>query len=476
MPNTCFIVEKEEAYTFRPRHVPCARWPFAGMELTPERRAHFGLPDSFDSGLIVLPGTSQAYVLTGKYLIPYYRKSNDAIQRDDISMRREELIVDRARQFTNNAQPELGVIRTRAQMEESWARWQDMPQSTHAECAQKAGHFKLLVGAMITRMETLGRVINQRNTQGVLIEYDDMKNAEGEIPEARIEELKSEFKKYYEFLNRAPIMRMLPTILFTDMKVDRDGVLIDLIREIGKPIRMQEGSSEEFVRDRIVAKIGDAIASIDELHSMVVGAMTEEPTKSIFEESIKKYIKEHGELYGIHAPEDVLTKLDEYAAACRARCCIRGDDLAYDEVFAKKSMLNGLFNGENGLLQSMRREGRGKDAEISELRSLLTRGLKLMSRTAYTRTPCNSSAPEPWIPNLDKDAPEIEQFMTNQLLSPHDRKRAKRVIQASEGLPNSDRERFLHQSFCSVGWLADDFEALRDKLSEKARKAESARS
>jgi hypothetical protein len=476
MHNTRFVVEKEEAYTFRPRHAPCARWPFAGMELTPERRAHFGLPDSFDSGLIVLPGTSQAYVLTGKYLIPYYRKSNDAIQRDNISVRREELIIDRARQFINNAQPELGVIRTRAQIEESLARWQDMPESSHAECAQKAGHFKLLVGAMITRMETLGRVINQRNTEGVLIEYDDMKNAEGEIPEERIEELKAEFKKYYEFLNRAPIMRMLPTILFTDMKVDRDGVLIDLIREIGKPIRMQEGAGEEFVRDRIVSKIGDAIASIDELHGMVARAMTEEPTKTIFENSIKKYTKEHGALYGIHSPEDVLTRLEEYASVCRARCCIRGDDSAYDEVFAKKSMLNGLFNGENGLLQSMRREGRGKEAEISELRSLLTRGLKLMSRTAYTRTPCNANAPEPWIPNLTEDASAMEQFMANQLLSPHDRTRAKRVMQAAEGLPSNDHQRFIHKKFNSVGWLEDDFESLRDKLSEKARKAEPARS
>lgn len=545
------------------QHAPCERWPYAGVRLTPAVVKHFGLPDNLmmSNGAtgederfspitrMTIAGTDQDYRVVNGYLIPYYTPKDVEIERGDMSQRNEELIIDRARAFISNAQQELSVVRTREQILDDLATMDAMPGETHDQWADKAGYSKSIVGAVITRMETLGRIINQRNAQGTLIEYPDIQETsrdQGEklqaldaeatetmaaiagdsrlppeqrsagireamaeysakrdallyIPPERLEELRREFKGYHARLLDEDTLPMLRMILFSDKKVDRDGVLIDLIREIGKPGSIKTDNAENFIRGGIIQKIGWAMESIDQVHGLLREAMTEGATAAFFKRSIEDYIEDHGHKYGVQSAEDVVRLLDELASECRARAGIRGDDSAYTEVFSKKSMLTGFFTGANGLLEHMRRVGNNTGTEVRDLRNLMSTGIRLMERTAYTRTPCNHDAPEIWIPkfgseelnlgpafedteNLTSEQKKMvaepvpaEKFLIEQFMSPAERAHAlavtRRVLKSSTNLPKADQDESvrsrLKREFCSVGTLAASFARLRENLKDK---------
>ena len=483
-----FIVRADEAFEIMPAQAPCKKWPYAGAKFTPELRARFGLSDADKPSRILLAGTSQDYTITNGYLIPYYPRSREQMDRSNLADRNEELIIDRAHSFINNAQPELGILRTKQDIDAEIARFREMPEGNTGEIALKAGQFQMIAGAIMMRLEMLGRIISQHNTQGAKTEYrhlsDAPQNDEEPTPstdsprpvrmlsEEEVSPLKREAKAYYKFLTDPSFTGHLRTILLSDKKFDRDGILIDLVREIGKGLGIQRTDQEDFVRGNIVLKIGRACESIDQVHAQLAAAISTPPTADLFAHSISTYIKEHSGDFDIHSAEDVLIKLDTYASLCRARAGTRSDDPAYSIIYNQKSKLNILFNGENGLLQSMRRVGRSTGNEVSELREQLSHGIKLMERTAYTRTPCNSHAPDIWIPNFESDD-VMEQFLVNQFISDHERVRSKRVIQSLAMLPAKDEDGrdahgpYMRKEFCSLGRLTSNLNQLRETIRAK---------
>lgn len=458
----------------------CKRWPLAGKKLTDGLIRDFDLDPDHLPKIITFKGyDSQTYRITEGYLIPNYTPRNDSMDRSQLSERNEELIIDRARAFTMNAQPELGVLRTANQLDAAIAAFRELPEENHRQMATKAAQFKLLTGGIIMRLEMLGRMICQRNTQGVRTEYLTLTGKsidDGGIPvlapqstgirqlnNEEVAHLLEEAKGYYRFLTDFELRPWQRTVLLTDKKIDLDGVLIDLAREIGKGLGIKTEANEKTVRGLIVKKIGGAAESIDQLHAQLRQAITDKPTASLFEQSIAGFIRDHGEDYHVHTVADVVANLDRYAALCRARCSIRSDDEAYDEVVAEKFVLSGFFNGENGLLQCMKRVGRSSGNNISEFRGLLSRGIKLMDRTSYTRTPCNENAPDVWIPDFTSETP-IEHYLIRQYLTPPEQTRYKKVLAASEGLPKEDRVSYLNKEFSSVGRLTSDFATLRQHI------------
>lgn len=460
-----FVSNAEGIHSMAFSHAPTQRWPLAGAKLTPELRTAFGIPEGEEPQRIHVKNTRHDYLVTNGYLIPYYAPSKDRFDRTRLAERNEELIIDRCRSFINNAQPELGVIRTKQQIDEAIGYFLQMPEDTHQQCAEKAGQFKMIVGAIVTRFETLGRAINQRNAQGIKLEYADILRVR-KIPDARIDDLRKEFRDYYQVLQNEQLLPLWRTILLTDMKVDHDGLLIDLMREIGKPLRASTEKTEDFVRGGIILKIGHAIESIDTVHTEMRKLMTSGKTAELFEGSVQRFIEENGERCGVKNVRDIVGKLDEFAALCRARASIRGDDSAYDEVFRQKSALNGMFNGTNGLLQSMRRVGRGSSVEVQELRDILTQGFKIMTRTANTRTPSNEFAPEVFIPSMEESATPMQRFATNQLLNDHEQAHAREVYKRVEKnhLSGAEKEAYLRRSFSSVGLLRGDIDQLKETL------------
>lgn len=567
-----FEITAPEAYQRLAPYPTSRRWPWAGEKLTPELMQLLGLPDDmrmpdptlmgpslrndtthhvphgtrrglaifgarrkpdFTGPLrsestkhtvpitrIVLKGTGHDYLVSNGYLLPYYSPSLDREERGDLQHRNEELIIDRARALTHNAQPELGAVRTRKQIQQDLGSFLQMPEDTHVQRMEKAAAFKITVGSIITRQETLGRITTQRNAHGARIEYADIRSTSQNpqqvldeqqaalqmtldaLPEQmsrdevralllehsqqlgsklviapeRIAELRQEFGDYYKMLTDEAMLPLLRTVLFTDKKVDRDGVLIDYIREIGKPMAAQTDRVETVVRDGIINKIGHAVGSIDEMHGALRNAISRPPMAALFESSIQKFIEEQGEVYGVRDVRDVYDRFDRFAAHCRARACVRSDDDAYADVFTGKAVEWGFFMGENGLLQSMRRVGRNMGVEVQELRDILSRGMRIMERTAYTRTPCNAEAPEIWIPNFSEDAPPMEQYLIDQFMNNRTRERARKIVAvAEEGLMEpKDVQKYLRMKFCSLGIMKDDLYHLSKQVQEKDPKEQDA--
>lgn len=489
-----FTARDESAYEIGRHGAPTSAWPMAGMKLDAGLRKQLGMPDSVNPDGIRLAGMDEEYAITPNgYLIPYYAPSREKMDRSNLAERNEELMIDRARSFINHAQPELGVLRTKEAIDHSINIFENMPEDSHQQIAAKAARFKVIAGSIVIRLEMLGRMIYQGNTEGVKTEYNALtgkpvhdgddtyylgkRSRNGQpikLTPEQIERLNDEASRFYRFLTHPEVQPYLRNILLTDKKIDRDGLLIDLAVEMGKGLRINAGN-EQFIRRNIVFKIGDAMESIDDLHDLMEGIMTKEPTADAFAKSIKNFIDDRGEDYDIRSVDDVVARLNEYAALCRARASIRSDDPAYDEIFQRKSLLTGLFNGENGLLQSMRRVGRTTGPEISEMRSLLRDGIKLMERTGYTRMGCNHSAPRIWVPQFDSPRP-VDQFLIKQFLSPQERERSRAICEEAKKYPERaaegemSRTAFLNQRFCSLGRLEDQFEALKKEMQSHEKK------
>jgi hypothetical protein len=485
---------------------------------------------------ITIEGTSQDYLVVNGYLIPYYpvdKIKDDGADKPELDLfrRNEALIISRARNFIGNAQPELGIPHTRVQIEEQLGKLRDMPERTRDECGLKFGRFKAIAGEIITRLDTLGRVILQGNTEGTVIEYDELKHkaaipkdlepilkkelglspiTAGRLraefgqhlrattpltaeqidaairsfqPSGRLQKilsdqpmnalmshtispqtlnrLREEYIGYCRLLSEPSMESLLHGMLLTDKRPDTDGILIDFFREIRKPILYldAEKEGEAFVRGNIMNKIGYAMESIDRIHRTLHELLAHNPiAKELFAHSVKEFLAAQPEDSSIKTVDDIMANIERYASLCKARACTQAKDSTYIDIFMQKDPLSAFFEGPNGLLQSMRRVGRGTGTiEIQQLRDIISRSLKLMERTGYTRTPCDDRAPEPWIPNLSDEAPPMEKYLAGELLSKSDRARAERkFVEAKYVSDPSNREAFLRNQFSSLGILRSD--------------------
>ncbi|MES2984826.1 MAG: hypothetical protein V4735_06545 [Pseudomonadota bacterium] len=473
--NAIFIA-RSEAYA--PADAACERWPWAGKKLTPQLRHLLGMPDDCHPIRIIMSDEQDYRVAANGYLMPYYKESTISAYHStaDTVLRNEGLIVSRAQNFHANSQPDLRVTRTAEDIKTAFAKFYSMPENDQMECARKAGQFNVAIGAAIMRLETLGRIITQKNGYGVKIEYDDIRNA-ADIQPARIKDLKKEFWGIYKMLSDESLHPLLRCMRLNDKERDHDGILIDLIREIGKPLEANYLDVETHVRDAIVTKIGNAMESIDQVHDRLVQAITQEPTATLFNAAVQKFIRQQGEHFKISGVADIVKHLDRYADLCKARAGIRGEDPAgYDDVFSQHSALDELFNSRpSGLLDSMHPAGSTQAAATEELRSLLERGIKMMDRSASSRIACNAKAPEIWIPPLTHDT-DVMLPMDRYLVPQSHRERISKTYQRAAAIAerdentNNPRLLFLKQEFCSLGILTYDLNALCERLEKSAGK------
>jgi|GEM_PF-3457158 len=471
----------EDAVTTGPHVLNSTYWPLAGTRLTPELMARWEIPADADIASLDVPNTHHDYTVANGYLVPYYRQGKQSIQH-----RTEETIIDRSRAWILNAQPQLSVTWSREQIENAIASLgaQLNAEGGPSNPAACASDLRLVCGAIMQRIEQLGRAIKQHNTYGTKLTRPhlpgtpvqpmlpmDMPEVQieasapdaVELSPAEVEEFRKEYKNYYTFLNLT-IKSLMPLVLLTDKRLDRDGVLLDFMREIGKPLNVTNEGQVHSQSHHIVNKIGDTMKSIDQIYIALRKAMTEGRSGELFTAAAEKFVLQHGAQSGIRSVNDILASLDDYAIICRARAGVKTDDAkGYRDVFSKLDQLETFFNAPSGFLQSLRREGRG-EREFSELRQAISTGIRLMARTAYTRTPCNSTAPEIWVPNLDPKAPPMEKYMAQTLLSPEERKRDKDILRESMTKNLGERESFLNQKFCSLGVLTDELERLENKF------------
>lgn len=463
------------------RRPPCRRWPYAGKPLTDQLRHTLHIPGNNDHVRLGTGDNIHEYSVINGYLIPYYDPLDSHVDQTLLE-RNEELIIKRSRAFIKNAQPGLGASWSHKDICAAIAEFDRMPERNDDECGEKVGQFRILVGVIMHRFEMLGRIINQRNSFGAKIEYDDLRKASvTPIDDKRRDELLNEFRSYYSRLAHPNLIPLWHSVLLSETKTfhgsehvdcttDHDGALIDLMREIGKPIRATTAERETSVRTSIVNKIGDAVQSIDQVrHDICRALMTDAHMKRLFENATKTFMKSNTSRYAqLASPQDLIARINHYADLCCAQACIRSDDPAYGEVFRQKSALADFFDGPNGLLASMRREGRNNGVEVSELRDILNHALKIMSRTANTRIPCNERAPEIFIPDMSEEASPMQQHLNHILLTDDQQEQAHEIFSQADKrqLTGSDRERYLQQQFCSRGLLQADIVALQRQLAQ----------
>lgn len=443
-----------------------------------------------------IPHTHHDYTVARNHLVPYYPP-----ERESLNRRKEEKIIGRSRSWIINAMPQLNVPWTSAAIDFELARFEESlenidPNNTD-DLNEKSATFRLIFGAIMTRFELLGRATTQGNTYGTKgvtpppsEKFDpeqmllpmalepigpNILDNEQLSPE-QIKNLETEYQRYCKLLMSPAIQPFLRLALLKDMKIDRDGILIDFFREVSKPIRVKQEEQDRNITSLNIDKLGSAMQSIDEIHAILRRAMSEGESGLLFKEAAAEFVLMHGREYGLDSVDDITRRLDDYATLCKARAGIKGEDsIGYTPAYAKLSALEAFFNGQNGLLQSIKRASRGHSKDVAELRQLTTRGIKLMLQTAYTRIPSNGDAPSVWIPNLDEDAPPLERNLARQFLTKEERAQARAVLKEAAEIKktrgDNDYDRFLNRQFSSVGCLEREMRLLELSIEENNRKA-----
>lgn len=480
------LISDPDAGNYRPKFVADDAMPLAGLRLTDEVKAALHLTEPLPERIeVVHNGPEGAFnviynishplaAIRHHYLVPYYSPKDDDINHGTLEERNEELSVDRALQLMYLSEPEINKLNTKAELDAEFRLWHELPEETLYDRNYKASRFRVLAGAVVSRFDLLARIVGQKNTEGAMnIEYDHLKNVDP-IPAEEIAKLRQEFIDLYVKVTGPDYMPLFRMIRLSDKNFDYNGVLIDLVREIGKPINIKTEKQEEFIRGHIVHKIGDAMHSIDQLHDLVVKTITQGKSSELFEKSLAGFFGNTGpDSYNVTNVDQVVKKLDEFAALCRARCGTPRPDPEYNHIYAAKSSLYHFFEGANGLLKNMNAETENGllDPRVIEMRELLDRALRLMNRTSNTRTPCNISAPEPWIPNMSDDTPIMEKHMVHMFMGKGEYMRAREIIREAATMPaKSDdpaiesKTAFLKRHFCSVGRLTTELELLEQKI------------
>lgn len=429
------------------------RWPLAGAKLTDTLREILGITPGLTPERIAIPALKHGYSIQNGYLVPFYDRTTEAPDHPSLDRRNEELIIDRVRSFFINAQPGLMVKHTQPQIARTMATFKAMPETTQAECSTKAAFFPLLVGMLVMRFEALGRVIFERDDS---IMQDAQPSTQHLLSDAELTRYRQEYHDYYSFLMSPEILPLLHVLQLADRAIDRDGLLIDLIREMGKPLNIDQDRQERFVRNSILSKMGDAAESIDELRDLALHIIQSEPAAS--------------HLFGPRkthnvTPTELAHDINEFGALCRARCCIKRDDPDYADMSAGRERLLSLFTNPGSIFQSPLAPSFDARHTLPDTMRLLRDLFLLMNRTANTRIPCNHKAPQPWIPNLSADASPMAHYLATNHLAAKQRSYAEAITAKAAALSKNEAHHLLNQSFCSTGVLRGEFEHLQAQSS-----------
>lgn len=317
------------------------------------------------------------YTIQQGYLVPFYKP-----KAQDRKRTAEELVIDRAKRFFYTAEKELDIKLTR---DEIVAATQEYQGTTDIELKRVRGRY--LVGEMVNRMERLAKAMLQGNLHSVDLEIRPQSGTL-ELSEDEIAACKKEFVEYYMFLTNNPQnepirwMRLREDFAGQDT-CDHDGILLDLVREMGKSISAPESN----VRSGILQKIGHTMSAIDEVNQDLHALLSDTTLKRAF-----------NEIGGSNNPkgsklESYVGMLDELTLLCRARTGIKSDDAtSFRPIRERTTLLMDRLEDMNKAIGKLSdKQGFGVTAKAQHL---LRTGLGLIREMSATRLPRNKNAPE----------------------------------------------------------------------------------
>ncbi|MFZ4540348.1 MAG: hypothetical protein ACOYNL_00880 [Rickettsiales bacterium] len=291
------------------------------------------------------------YHVEDGYLIPHYPPLQDTRAR-----RNMELLVDRVQRFYYSCEPGLDTIRTHEEIESEITYFDKKLATIDAERAaagkspfslsipyremtqlerELVTDGALIVGHAVNRLGRLGRVIMQRNHDGVKIEYDNKYIKEHK------DEIGFEFLNLWMKLTNDVHQSLVRCVLTRDGKVDYDGVFHHLIREIAKPVfpyiakeRSPQKRSEDYelvgeARVNIVTQIGHCVAAIDEVAKNLQNISMNPSFSKLIDRAQK--VRQSPGLRLMPEVNDLDLRhyrslMREFADVCRARACVKSDD------------------------------------------------------------------------------------------------------------------------------------------------------
>lgn len=320
----------------------------------------------------------QEYHLSEGYLIPKYPNNyTDPAQE----RRQEELLVDRARKFFHMAGDGIDKVWKKKDIQALLTRYNAIEEPN-----EKASHARLLAGVIVNRMEQIGRVCLQENIDGAKpnLTEQELNVLQGDDAAAKqqlLESLKKEFSGYYMMLTLdAPAGKpdLLKQVRFRDGSPDPDGILLDLVREMGKALSIDDRTGERQLRKGIVTKIGWACASIDQLH-----------------EATTDLLQSHKVVQALRVIKDLPSypeTLEKFVQLARAQAGIRSEDAENSgPVWVQMNGLREVLNQHHEALQKeavLRR-----NPSLSEVANTLEKAVQLIARASEARTPVNEHSP-----------------------------------------------------------------------------------
>lgn len=326
------------------------------------------------------------YHISSGYLVPYYLRGNG----EPIERRSQELVIDRCNKFLQMAEPGITSLWSRDAIE---AQKKRIENTTDAR--EKAAHARMLVGAMVNRIERLSRVFLQKGSlEGTRIDLSDEQRSgidsmhetdDAETIKAKLAPLKQEFESLYIYLTFDPPLGhsdLTRCVRLRDYSRDKDGLLLDLVRETAKGFNLDDKLVERKTYSDIVTKIGWTMENIDQIQQAMLGVLKVNNAMPILRRAQQ-------EKYG---EESYLDTLQEFTDLARARAGIKSDDYeSYAPILARLGVLEEKLHTTH---RTMRFAARDQlDTAAQKTRDLLDQGTKLILLCAEARTPINEHSP-----------------------------------------------------------------------------------
>lgn len=335
----------------------------------------------------IVDNSSRHYTVSNGYCVPCYARNLD----EPIDRRHEELAIDRKVKFFQLAEESIEVLWSREQIDAQKALFDSSPAGKEREA-----HGALLASAIVNRMERLARVYLQKgSTIGTRIDLtpeqaDAIARITPEDDTAALEEklsaIKQEFSEYYMYLTFNPPLGnpdVLGSVRLHGLVPDNDGILLDLVREMGKAFNLGDKQAEKRTYENIVHKIGMAMEGIDQIHEQMQRLMRVQGVMPMLTHAVQQTDPE----------ASYVNILNEFTALARARTGIKTEDQQnYAPIFSRMMMLEQTLYDAH---KAMRMNAREKSNILAQqVRDQLDNAVKLMMRSAISRTPLNEHSPK----------------------------------------------------------------------------------